>query len=119
MPRGCPWRACASLAPISCAGGGAAGAYLVVAPIGLFRDTIVQGQGFIALPIVIFVRWRPVLALAAALVFGAADALQLFEATVPPQLLLALPYVLTILAVSGLLGRAVQPDALTVPYSKE
>ncbi|ATA20170.1 simple sugar transport system permease protein [Gibbsiella quercinecans] len=108
---------------LSCVGAGLAGSYLVTAQIGLFRDNIVSGQGFIALAIVIFGRWSPVKALIAAFVFGAADALQLslqlFESTLPPQLLLALPYLLTILAMSGVVGRTVQPGALTQPYRKE
>lgn len=105
---------------LSGAGAGAAGGYLVLAQIGLFRDTIVVGQGFIALAIVIFGRWRPIYAAFAALAFGAADALQLslqlFSFDLPPQLLLSLPYVLTIVAVSGLIGRAAQPAALMEPY---
>lgn len=105
---------------LSGAGAGAAGGYLVLAQIGLFRDTIVVGQGFIALAIVIFGRWRPIYAACAALAFGAADALQLslqlFSFDVPPQLLLSLPYVLTVIAVSGLVGRASQPAALMEPY---
>ena len=105
---------------LSGAGAGAAGGYLVLAEIGLFRDTIVVGQGFIALGIVTFGRWKPVYALLAALAFGAADALQLslqlFEFDAPPQLLLALPYLLTIIAVSGLIGRSAQPAALMQPY---
>ncbi len=108
---------------LSCLGAGLAGSYLVTAQIGLFRDNIVSGQGFIALAIVIFGRWSPVKALIAAFIFGAADALQLslqlFESTLPPQLLLALPYLLTILAMSGVVGRTVQPGALTQPYRKE
>jgi ABC-type uncharacterized transport system permease subunit len=107
---------------LSGAGAGAAGGYLVLAQIGLFRDTIVVGQGFIALAIVIFGRWRPVYAACAALAFGAADALQLslqlFAFDLPPQLLLSLPYVLTIIAVSGLIGRAAQPAALMEPYRR-
>lgn len=105
---------------LSGAGAGAAGGYLVLAQIGLFRDTIVVGQGFIALAIVIFGRWRPIYAAFAALAFGAADALQLslqlFSFDLPPQLLLSLPYVLTVIAVSGLIGRASQPAALMEPY---
>ena len=101
-------------------GAGAAGAYLVLSQIGLFRDTMVVGQGFMALAIVIFGRWQPLWALVAALLFGAATALQLslqlFAFDVPPQLLLALPYLLTIVAVSGLVGRATQPAALMQPY---
>jgi general nucleoside transport system permease protein len=102
---------------------GMAGAYLVLAQIGLFRESIVAGQGFIALGIVIFGRWSPLKAALAALVFGACDAmqlsLQLGGASIPPQLLAALPYLVTILAISGLFGKAIQPAALMVPYSKD
>jgi general nucleoside transport system permease protein len=106
------------------AAAGGAGAYLVLAQIGLFRESIVAGQGFIALGIVIFGRWSPWKAALAALVFGACDALQLSlqlgGANVPPQLLSALPYVVTILAISGLFGgKAIQPAALMMPYSKD
>src|SRR5260370_40641227 len=109
---------------ISGAAAGMAGAYLVLAQVGLFRETIVSGQGFIALGIVIFGRWNPLKATLAAMVFGACDALQLslqiFGTKVPPQLLLALPYIVTILAISGLFGgKAVQPAALMVPYIKD
>lgn len=109
---------------ISGAAAGMAGAYLVLAQVGLFRETIVSGQGFIALGIVIFGRWHPFKATAAAIVFGACDALQLslqiLGTHIPPQLLLALPYVVTILAISGLFGgKAVQPASLMVPYVKD
>jgi ABC-type uncharacterized transport system permease subunit len=109
---------------ISGAAAGMAGGYLVLAQVGLFRESIVAGQGFIALGIVIFGRWNPLKAAVAALVFGACDALQLslqiFGTRVPPQLLLALPYIVTILAISGLFGgKAVQPAALMSPYSKD
>lgn len=102
---------------------GLAGSYLVTSQIGLFRDNVVNGQGFIALAIVIFGRWSPVKAMCAAFVFGAADALQLslqlFQSHVPAQVLLALPYALTVLAMSGLLGKTVQPGALTQPFHRE
>jgi general nucleoside transport system permease protein len=106
------------------AAAGAAGAYLVLAQVGLFRESIVAGQGFIALGIVIFGRWTPWKAALASLVFGACDALQLSlqlgGARVPPQLLAALPYLVTILAISGLFGgKAIQPAAMMVPYSKQ
>src|SRR5690606_31565228 len=107
---------------LSGAGAGAAGGYIVLAQIGLFRETMVVGQGFIALAIVIFGRWRPLYAAFAALAFGAAEALQLslqlFEFDVPKQLLLSLPYLLTIVAVSGLIGKVAQPAALMQPYKK-
>jgi simple sugar transport system permease protein len=103
---------------------GMAGAYLVLAQIGLFRESIVAGQGFIALGIVIFGRWSPWKAAVAALVFGACDALQLSlqlgGANIPPQLLASLPYIVTILAISGLFGgKAIQPAALMAPYAKD
>ena len=108
---------------ISAGAAGAAGAYLVLAQVGQFRESIVAGQGFIALAIVIFGRWDPYKAALAALIFGAADALQLslqlFQVGLPPQLLLALPYVLTIIAMSGLIGKTRQPEAFMVPYRKE
>jgi simple sugar transport system permease protein len=89
----------------------------VLAQIGLFRESIVSGQGFIALGIVIFGRWNPWKAAMAAIVFGACDALQLSlqltGANIPPQLLLSLPYIVTILAISSLFGgKAIQPAAL-------
>ena len=109
---------------ISGAAAGMAGGYLVLAQVGLFRESIVSGQGFIALGIVIFGRWHPLKAAVAAIVFGACDALQLslqiFGTHVPSQLLLALPYIVTILAISGLFGgKAVQPAALMMPYEKD
>lgn len=108
---------------ISGAAASMAGAYLVLAQLGFFRDNIVAGRGFIALAIVIFGRWNPYKAALAALAFGAADALQLslqiFNFGLPPQVLLSLPYVLTIVAMSGVLGRAMQPAALLIPYKKE
>lgn len=107
---------------ISGTAAGMSGSYVMLAEVGLFRETIVSDQGFIALAIVILGRWKPWTAALAALGFGAADALQLslqlFGAGLPPQLLLSLPYVLTILAISGLFGRsAVQPAALMQPYA--
>lgn len=109
---------------ISGATAGLAGGYLVLAQIGLFRESIVSGQGFIALGIVIFGRWTPWKAALAAFIFGACDALQLslqlLDTRIPPQLLLALPYLITILAISGVMGgKAVSPAALMVPYAKD
>jgi ABC-type uncharacterized transport system permease subunit len=109
---------------ISGAAAGLAGAYLVLAQIGFFRDSIVAGQGFIALGIVIFGRWSPWKLALAALVFGTCDALQLSLQLVgtrmPPEVLLALPYVVTILAISGIFGgKDARPAALTVAYTKE
>jgi simple sugar transport system permease protein len=109
---------------ISGAAAGLAGGYLVLAQIGLFRDSIVAGQGFIALGIVIFGRWNPWKAAIAAMIFGACDALQLslqlLGTHLPEELLLSLPYVVTILAISGIFGgRDARPATLAVPYEKD
>lgn len=108
---------------ISGAAAGLAGGYLITAQVGIFRDSVVAGQGFIALGIVIFGRWSPAKLAFAALVFGACDALQLsLQLTgthLPPELLLALPYLITILAISGIFGgRDARPAFLTLPYAK-
>ena len=102
------------------AGGGLAGTYLMLCQIGVFRDDIVAGHGFIALAVVIIGRWNPLAVILAAMAFGAADALpislQLLNPSVPPQALLALPYLLTVLAMSGAFGRVAQPAALMARY---
>jgi simple sugar transport system permease protein len=108
---------------VSGASAAAAGAYFVVCEIGLFRDGMVAGRGFIALAIVILGRWNPYRAALAAFAFGAADALplslQMLDIGVPAQALLALPYVMTILVMSGLFGRARQPLALMTAYADD
>ena len=108
---------------LSGVGAGLAGAYLVLCQVGLFRDTIVAGRGFIALAIVILGRWNPFAAILAAFAFGLADALglslQLLALPVAPQLFIALPYLMTVVAISGLIGRARSPAALMQPYQEE
>jgi simple sugar transport system permease protein len=78
------------------------------------------GKGFIALAAVIFGRWRPGGAVAAALLFGFADQLQSLlssSAPIDSNLLLTLPYVATILAVAGFIGRSRPPAADGQPYT--
>ena len=81
-----------------------------------------QGRGFIALAAVIFGNWRPFGAFAAALLFGGSTALS-FRLQQPwgsaSVLFQALPYVLTLIAVTGLVGRSIPPAALGRPYLKE
>lgn len=158
---------------------GLGGAFLSIGEIGLFKDQMASGRGFLAFAAVIFGAWRPAGVLAACLVFGAADALQLrlqSEVSVPPsvwwlvglavlgyvallvvsrrrsgrpassrstvhlaagavavagavalivirpdwslpaQVWLALPYVLTLVALAGFVGRSRAPRALGLPY---
>ncbi|HEY9227325.1 MAG TPA: ABC transporter permease [Gemmatimonadaceae bacterium] len=96
--------------------GGLAGATLVISQAGTFVEGMSAGRGFIAIAIVVLGRWRPLGIALAALVFGAASALQfLLQAlglALPYQLFLALPYVLTLAALAGVAGRVQAPAAL-------
>lgn len=96
--------------------GGLCGATLVLAQVGTFAEGMSAGRGFIAIAIVALGRWRPVRVALASLLFGAASALQyLFQAmgwALPYQLFLALPYVLTLVALAGGSGRGAAPRGL-------
>jgi general nucleoside transport system permease protein len=96
--------------------GGLSGGTLVVAQVGTFAEGMSAGRGFIAIAIVALGRWSPTGVVIAAILFGAASALQfVFQSlgwAVPYQLFLALPYVLTLLALAGLVGRHGPPAAL-------
>lgn len=95
---------------------GIAGAFLTMSNVDAFGENVTAGRGFIALAIVIFGRWSPFGALAAALLFGAADAaqgsLQGRISTAYYPLLLALPYALTLLTLAGFTGKSKAPAAL-------
>jgi ABC-type uncharacterized transport system permease subunit len=89
---------------------------------GTFIFNITNGRGFIALAAVIFGNWRPAAATGAALLFGFSDALALRLQVYSPQaatLFKALPYVLTLVAVAGVIGRTVAPAADGKPYAKQ
>jgi len=96
--------------------GGISGGTLVLAQAGTFVEGMSAGRGFIAIAIVVLGRWNPLGAALAALVFGAASALQFFfQATgsnLPYQLFLAFPYALTLVALAATRGRASSPAAL-------
>jgi simple sugar transport system permease protein len=95
--------------------GGLGGGTLVLAQTGTFAEGMSAGRGFIAIAIVVLGRWHPLGVLAAAFVFGAASALQyILQAmgwTLPYQLFLALPYVLTLFALAGIASRRVAAPA--------
>jgi len=99
--------------------GGLAGGTLVLAQAGTFVENMSAGRGFIALAIVVLGRWRPLGVALGALLFGAASALQFaFQAmgwAAPYQLFLAAPYLLTLAALAGAMGRARAPAALGRP----
>jgi simple sugar transport system permease protein len=100
----------------------AGGVYLSIALLGSFNENMTAGRGFIALAAVIFGGWRPWGALAGALLFGFSTALAqrlpaFSESTA--VLFQALPYVLTLVVVAGVIGRSRPPAAIGVPYVKE
>lgn len=102
---------------------GLGGAYYTVVSVSSFGKEMTAGAGFIALAAVIFGKWDPLRATMAALLFGFASnlegALSVVGAPVPSQFMLMLPYVVTLLAVAGLVGRSRAPAADGVPYVKE
>ena len=98
------------------------GAFLSIGFVHSFNQNMTAGRGFIALAVVIVGKWRPGAALLAALMFGFTQALaQRLPAFSESSatLLQALPYVVTLIAVAGLVGRSIPPAADGVPYSKE
>ncbi len=101
---------------------GIGGAFLTIGQVGAFGKGISSGKGYIALAAMIFGRWTPMGAVGAALIFGFADALQGILGTlnvpVPSEILLMAPYVATIIAVAGLVGRVRAPGADGKPYVK-
>jgi len=98
------------------------GVYLSIALVGSFNQLMTDGRGFIALAAVIFGNWRPAGALAGALLFGFSSAvaqrLPAFSDSLA-VLFQALPYVVTLVVVAGVIGRSRPPAAIGVPYVKE
>jgi simple sugar transport system permease protein len=101
---------------------GFAGAWFTLGSVGRFDINMTNGRGFIGLAAMIFGRWHPVGALAAALVFGFADALQqklaIVQTPIPSEFLAMAPYIATIVLVAGIVGRARAPAADGKPYVK-
>jgi general nucleoside transport system permease protein len=98
------------------------GAYLSIGQNSLFTRNMTAGRGFIALAALIFGKWDPVGALLACLLFGLAEAVAIrMQGTVniPNQFIQLIPYVLTMVALAGLVRRASPPKALGVAYAKE
>jgi simple sugar transport system permease protein len=111
---------------------GLAGAYLTLESAGSFQTGMTNGRGFIALAALIFGRWTPIGAFGAALLFTASAALeraiqfntpsgQLGDVltAIPPQVYSALPYLITIIILAGVVGRSIAPAAVGQPYERE
>lgn len=104
--------------------GGLGGSVFALTIASSFSATTIVGQGFMSLAAVIFGKWHPLGAMGAALFFGFAQSLSIISAGVPylenvPQVILLIaPYILTILALAGFIGRAEAPKANGMPYIK-
>lgn len=107
---------------------GAAGGYLALASSNIWVDGMIAGRGWIAVGLVIFARWRPLLALVGALLFGAIEALiprvQATGADVPIYMMMMLPYLATlaVLVLASLKSRhtsSEEPGSLGLPYSRQ
>lgn len=109
---------------------GLAGGYLTLESISSFEPLMTNGRGFISLAAMIFGSWTPFGAWSAALVFGAAQALQInlqfFRELIPPSLAILqnayvvglAPYILTMLILTGLIGKTIPPAADGIAYEK-
>jgi simple sugar transport system permease protein len=99
---------------------GTGGAYFTVGTIGPFSQSMTAGAGFIALACLIFGKWTPRGAILAALFFGFANNLQgnlsIIGVSIPSEFMLMIPYIATIIAVSGVVGRVRAPAADGIPY---
>jgi simple sugar transport system permease protein len=101
---------------------GVGGAFFTVGSVGSFGKEMTAGAGFIALAALIFGKWSPVGAVLAALLFGFANNLQstlsIIGVAIPSEFMLMVPYIATIIAVTGLVGRVRAPAADGIPYSR-
>jgi simple sugar transport system permease protein len=102
---------------------GFAGAYFTLGSVGRFDELMTAGRGFISLAAMIFGKWTPFGAFGASLIFGFAESLQgklaILKVPIPSQFLLMAPYVVTMIALAGLIGRAIPPAADGQPYEKQ
>lgn len=102
---------------------GLAGAWFTLETTGAFDDNMTAGKGFIALAAMIFGNWTPFGAAAGGMLFGFSEALgqrfQFLGVPIPPQFLQMVPYLVTIVVLAGLIGKATPPKADGVPYEKE
>ena len=102
---------------------GLGGAALALADLGLFAPNMTAGRGFAVLAAFVVGKWNPILVAGAAIMFGAAQAFQLRGQTlglaIPYQIFVMLPYLLTIAALAGLVGRTVAPKTVGKVYDPE
>jgi general nucleoside transport system permease protein len=102
---------------------GVGGAYFTIGSVGRFDQNMTNGKGFIGLAAMIFGNWNPIGAYLASLLFGFADSLQLkmeiLSTPIPSDFLAMAPYIVTIIVLTGVIGRAIPPAADGKPYEKQ
>ena len=102
--------------------GGLGGAYFTIGSVGRFDEIMTAGKGFIGLAAMIFGKWNPIGAYTSSMIFGFADSLQvklqILRTPIPSEFLLMAPYIVTMIVLTGVVGRAVPPAADGQPYEK-
>ncbi len=101
---------------------GIGGAYFTIGSVGRFDEILTAGKGFIGLAAMVFGNWNPIGAYTSSLIFGFADSLQvklqILRIPIPSEFLLMAPYIVTMIILTGVVGRAVPPAADGQPYEK-
>ncbi|RPJ19591.1 MAG: ABC transporter permease [Chloroflexi bacterium] len=101
---------------------GLGGAYFTIGSVGRFDEIMTAGKGFIGLAAMIFGKWNPIGAFSSSLIFGFADSLQvklqILRVPIPSEFLLMAPYIVTMIILTGVVGRAIPPAADGQAYEK-
>src|SRR5512143_1716265 len=101
---------------------GLGGAYFTLGAVGRFDQNMTAGKGFIGLAAMIFGKWNPIGAFLASLLFGFADSLQvkmqILKVPIPSSIFAMAPSVITMIVLTGVVGRAFPPAADGTPYEK-
>jgi len=101
---------------------GLGGAYFTLGSVGRFDEVMTAGKGFIGMAAMIFGKWNPIGAFTSSLIFGFADSLQvklqILRVPIPSEFLLMAPYIVTMIILTGVVGRAIPPAADGKPYEK-
>jgi general nucleoside transport system permease protein len=101
---------------------GLGGAYFTIGSVGRFDEIMTAGKGFIGLAAMIFGKWNPIGAFSSSLIFGFADSLQvklqILRVPIPSEFLLMAPYIVTMIILTGVVGRAIPPAADGQHYEK-
>jgi simple sugar transport system permease protein len=102
---------------------GLGGVYFTLGSVGRFDEVMTAGKGFIGLAAMIFGNWNPIGAFTSSLIFGFADSLQIkmqiLSVPIPSSILAMAPYIVTMIVLTGVVGRAIPPAADGTPYEKQ